>query len=419
MNRLLTILSAFSALLAATPFIRPRTRGGQTIFWLPKLVAGALSLVAGTFGALTALTGFLRRDWKLAGAGLLGFGLAARLVSELPNVAHELAALPGPRRATEPSAQPESPDLAPRPARAPTPAFERDVIVGHKPVSGAPLLADLWLPADGRRSGLGLIYVHGSGWRVGDKDMGTRPFFRRLARQGHVILDLSYSLWPSADMASMVMEVNQAILWLKEHGPAYGFHSAQVVLIGASAGAHLALLAAYTPGHPAFRPAGAAGDTSVRGVVAFYPPVDLLSMNDEDKAMPSSPAIVDRLGRDMMKRFFRTQDASGDHRHYDHFLAEMLGGKVEDIPDTYRLLSPIYHVGPHCPPTLLIQGSDDVFGLAHGARRLHQSLGAAGAPSVMLEFPHTEHAFDLILPHISPTAQRSTRGVELFLAHLA
>jgi len=373
------------------------------------------------------LIGVVRRDWTLAGAGLLSAGLAARLAADMPDVDQALAGLPrsggdGPASKTQAlpskSASPAL-VLAPPVDHAGIAEFERNMVIGRKPESGRPLRADLWPPA-GPSSGLGLIYAHGSGWRIGDKDMLTRPFFRRLAAQGHLVLDIAYSLWPTAGLPSMVAEVNQAILWLKEHGPAYGVNPDRIVLMGGSAGGHLALMAAYTPGHPAFRPAGAEGDTSVCGVVAFYPPVDLLAWADEaGDGLPSSPGVVDRAVQALLSRLFRIGDGPGREEPSNNFLPEMLGGTPAEIPDAYRLLSPIYHVGAHCPPTLLLQGSDDVFALTPAVRRLHERLRTAGVPSALLEFPHTEHGFDLLLPQVSPTARAATRAVVRFLAGLA
>jgi acetyl esterase/lipase len=423
MKRLLVILTALSALLSAAPFIRPRTSAGQALLWLPKLLGSALSPVAGLIGALAALMGLARRDWTLVGTGLLGAGLAARLATDLPDVDQELAGLPGsgaegPAPGTQGKTSPASVSARPL-GHTGSAEFERDLVFGHNPESGRPLRADLWPPSDHLPSGLGLIYAHGSAWRVGDKDLLTRPFFRRLAAQGHLVLDIAYSLWPNASLPAMVAEVNQAILWLKENGPAYGVNPDRIVLMGGSAGGHLALLAAYTPGHPAFRLAGAAGDTSVRGVVAFYPPADLLGLQDKiGDSPPSSPGLVDPIIQAMMKRLLMIQDEDGRKKRVEDMLAEMLGGTAAEIPDTYRLLSPIYHVGAHCPPTLLLQGSDDLFGLAPGVRRLRERLRAAGVPTALLEFPHTEHGFDLVLPRISPTARTATRGVEQFLARL-
>jgi acetyl esterase/lipase len=423
MKRLLAIVALLSALLSAVPLFRPRSAGRQALIWLPKLLGGALAPISGLIGALAALVGLVHRDWALAGTGLLGAGLAARLVTSVPDVDQELAGLPAPGgEGSRPSGQGETaraPDPARRPCCAASPEFERDVVVGRKAESGRELLADLWPPAHPQPSGLGLIYAHGSAWRVGDKDLLTRPFFRRLAARGHLVLDIAYSLWPTAGLPAMVAEVNQAILWLKEKGPAYGVNPDRIVLMGGSAGGHLALMAAYTPGHPAFRPAGADGDTGVRGVVAFYPPTDLLALGElADGAAASSEGALDRLGLDMARWLLSIRNEAARQSQSFNLLSEMMGGTAAEIPEVYRLLSPLYHVGAHCPPTLLLQGRDDVFQLTPGVRRLHESLRAAGVASALLEFPHTEHGFDLALPRISPAARAATCAVEEFLARL-
>jgi acetyl esterase/lipase len=65
-----------------------------------------------------------------------------------------------------------------------------------------------------------------------------------------------------------------------------------------------------------------------------------------------------------------------------------------------------------------LQGTDDVFDLAPGVRELHAKLSEAQVPVVYVEFPHTEHAFDLMAPQISPVAQAAYYDVERFLAML-
>jgi acetyl esterase/lipase len=415
-----------SALLSIVPFVKPRDRSAVTLLWLPKLMAGAFSPILGLVGGLGAVLGLARRDWKLAGAGFVGAGLVARYLGDIAAAKGQFEA------AFEPDGPARPPDSVPfrrwsLPAGAPGEVrFQRDVVYGQSSIDGGALLADLWQPPSGApRSGLGVIYVHGGAWRIGDKHMGTRTFFRRLAGQGHVILDISYTLWPEAGIPVMVSEVKQAIRWLKENALAHGVDPERVVLMGGSAGAHLALLAAYTPDHPAFQPAPDAGDTSVRGVVAFYPPVDFVTMpppGGQDAA--SAPGLLDRAAGAMIRGLFMLQAEEveakvGREVDPDDFLAALLGGRADEIPETYRLLSPIYHVGDHCPPTLLLHGRDDVFGLTPGVRRLYQALQGTRTPAILVEFPHTEHAFDLVLPQLSPVARAATQDVMRFLARLA
>jgi acetyl esterase/lipase len=195
-------------------------------------------------------------------------------------------------------------------------------------------------------------------------------------------------------------------------------------------------MAAYTRDLPEFEPTvGLAGPgasdagattTAVAGVVAYYPPVDLLRLSGEletlyEGAQASWPrGLLARVSEAVLSRIFALSSRDLEHRiRFRDFLPTLVGGQVDEVPERLQRFSPIYHVGRHCPPTLLLQGTDDVFLLAPGVRRLHQDLREACVPAILVEFPHTEHAFDLVLPRVSPLAQIATRSVERFLALLA
>ncbi len=153
-------------------------------------------------------------------------------------------------------------------------AWQPNIVYGRNPETGEPLVADIWQPRPGsQRTGLAVIYVHGGAWRLGEKDQGTRPFFKRLAGQGHVVMDMEYTITPTTSLDVMVQDLKRAILWMKKYAGNYGVSPDRIVLIGGSAGGHLSLLAAYTPNLPELQPEESDQDTSVHGVVAFYPPV--------------------------------------------------------------------------------------------------------------------------------------------------
>jgi acetyl esterase/lipase len=129
--------------------------------------------------------------------------------------------------------------------------------------------------------------------------------------------------------------------------------------------------------------------------------------------------LLDRSAEGAFARLFMLH--SGDLESevaFRDLLPAIMGGKPEEIPETYRLLSPSSHVGAHNPPTLLLHGSDDVFALTPAVRCLHQALCNAGVRSLLVEFPHTDHGFDLVLPAVSPAAQTAIADVERFLALL-
>ena len=443
MKKAFTAISILSALLSIFPFLRSRSRDITVFLWLPKLLGGALSLWLAMVGVISAIYGWMRNDRRLSHIGALGASLSLLYIRRVTRQHDGFTQAFGanwkqaiPERQSKGIQHHRWSVLAVPPAHVP---HQRDVVFGISPATGKPLLADLWLPP--RRtafSGVGIIYLHGGAWRLGTKDMGTRPFFQRLASLGHVVMDLEYTLWPEGSIANMVHETKLAVAWLKENAKALGMNAERIVLMGGSAGAHLALLAGYTAGVAELNPAAENADFSVRGVVAFYPPVDFRNLSG-DMLTPSKfqPTPFQRKLRDRIITLMndslrmaaslrkdprlpaRDRDQTSLFSDPGGFLLKIIGGKPEEIPERYALLSPAAHVGAHCPPTLLIQGTDDFFQLLPGVQRLYHSLEAAGVPTILVEFPHCEHAFDLILPHISPAAQAVTQDVEHFLALMA
>ena len=159
----------------------------------------------------------------------------------------------------------------------PEPRLRRDVPFATVPGTGRVLLCDVWQPPLGvRPSGLAVVYLHGSAWYVLDKDLATRPLFRHLAAQGHVVVDVAYRLFPEADVPGMVGDAKRAVAWVREHATELAVDRDRIVLAGGSAGGHLSLLAAYGPAEPALTPPELAGsDLRVRAVVSLYGPASV------------------------------------------------------------------------------------------------------------------------------------------------
>lgn len=101
---------------------------------------------------------------------------------------------------------------------------------------------------------------------------------------------------------------------------------------------------------------------------------------------------------------------------YAGALEPMLGGSPKSVPERYTLVSPISHVHAGCPPTLLIQGEEDIIIPVTATNLLAEKLMAADVPTVNIVFPHIQHAFDLVLPRWSPAAQTALYYQERFLA---
>jgi acetyl esterase/lipase len=276
-------------------------------------------------------------------------------------------------------------------------------------------LCDVWQPPDDvARSGLAFIYLHGSAWWLLDKDYQTRPFFRHLAAQGHVVMDVAYRLCPEVDIYGMVGDAKRAVAWMKANATRYQVNPKRVVLCGGSSGGHLSLLAAYTPHHPQLTPADVDGcDLSVRAVVSYYGPTDLRAVyyhTQQERVFGGRPK-VDIGSLEAADEKVKMSNAGR--------LDTLLGGSLHEVPEMYALASPVTHVGPGSPPTLLIQGIPDVYTPAAATRELHRRLVECGVPAVNIMYPLTNHAFDLLLPQVSLPTHAAVYYVERFLALMA
>jgi acetyl esterase/lipase len=412
---LATILSGLSLLMSVLLLIQTKNPLG----WfglVPKLTAGALSPFWAIMGAVGAAIGWGYQALWAIPLGIVGAGTMIWYVWRCTRDHNGFEKAFGPGWSDQ---------IPPQQARymvqkrwalflkmsaSPEPSWERDIPFWTIPDTDRQLLCDLWRPADGNVSGLAFVYLHGSGWAVLDKDFGTRPFFRHLVAQGHTVMDVAYRLIPEVDIYGMVGDAQRAVAWIKANADRYGVNPEKIVLGGGSAGAHIALLAGYTPQHPTLTPEDVKkADLSVCGVLSYYGPTNLLAgykhMNLQKTV--NLPPVPIGTKVDPKKAF-----------QYGGRLDILLGGHPEEVPDMYRLASPATYVHPGSPPTLLMQGDRDFLVPVVGTQELYTKLVESGVPAINAVFPWTEHGFDLLLPQLSPPAQSALYDVDRFLALL-
>jgi len=211
------------------------------------------------------------------------------------------------------------------------------------------------------------------------------------------------------DIYGMVGDVKRAVAWMKANASRYGVNPEKIVIGGGSAGAHIALLAGYTPHHPELTPEDVRGaDLSVCGIVSYYGPVDLVEGYHRYTVLQlakNPPPVT--IGNEL---------EFGEKVPHIGRLDILLGGSPEDIPDTYQLASPLSHVHSGCPPTLLFQGNKDVLVPVEPTCALHKKLVETGVPAIKVVYPWTEHGFDLLLPQLCPPAQSAMYDADRFLA---
>jgi acetyl esterase/lipase len=145
---------------------------------------------------------------------------------------------------------------------------------------GVELLGDLYLPKDAKAAPA-LVAVHGGGWVAGVR--GAFQYWGPyLARRGIAVFAISYRLATKAKtFPEAVQDVLAGVQFTRGKAGAFGIDPARIGLLGASAGAHLAALAALSGKkflgaypHDAF----AATDTFVKALIGVYGVYDMHAM---------------------------------------------------------------------------------------------------------------------------------------------
>jgi acetyl esterase/lipase len=245
--------------------------------------------------------------------------------------------------------------------------------VNHATVNGTPLGLDVYLPrARPATPGRAVLVVHGGFWAAGQKGEATLAS-RRLADLGFTVFDVEYRITPQPNWKTATGDVKCAIGWVKRHAdtPEWNIDPNKVVLLGRSAGGHLALMAAYAPTDPELPASCDAGDTSVDAVVSLYAPTDLVW----GYQYPANRLVTD--SRAKMRAF--------------------TGALPEQDAALYRALSPLERVTTTAPRTLLAHGGRDQM-VPHGHMGLLAArLRAKGVPCQTLFIPYAQHAFDFVV----------------------
>jgi len=117
-----------------------------------------------------------------------------------------------------------------------------------------------------------VIYIHGGGWTHGNKEAEYDKFKVFLAN-GYAVANIEYRLANQAAAPAAIVDVNMAINYLIKNAKDLNFDKSKVVVMGGSAGAHLALLAGLQSQNKIYK----SKKFKVAAIISKYGPTDLLT----------------------------------------------------------------------------------------------------------------------------------------------
>ncbi len=248
------------------------------------------------------------------------------------------------------------------------PPYEQHENIVYGEAFGIGLVMDVFVPS-GPKNGLAIVDVASGAWhsnRGKINDHKRARMYDIFCGRGYTVFAVRPGSISKFTGLEMLDHLQRGIRWTKEHAAEYAIDPQRLGLTGASAGGHLACLAAV---------AGAADggdDASVHAVGVFFPPTDLIAF---------AGGHVDLHAE---TRISKVLLGLGFHGRVD-------GLTEEQVLDTLTKLSPARRVTGNEPPFLLIHGDADPVVPLKQSELMREALERKGVSAELIVKPGGGH----------------------------
>jgi acetyl esterase/lipase len=260
---------------------------------------------------------------------------------------------------------------------------QSDVIYGRK--LGMALTMEVFAPA--ASNGVGVVWLVSSSGRSSREQTLQTSFEQRIAPlldRGYVVFAVIHGSAPLFNLQDQVGDARRALRFVRHHAAEFGIDGERLAISGSSAGGLLALIVAMQGqgGDPTSDDVVDQTSAQVQAAGAFFAPTDLLNFG------APSQNVVDLMqqsgGVDPSFEFFEIDVGTGVRR---------LITAQEDIVSMLQEYSPVTHVTPDDPPTILIHGDQDRAVPVQQSRQLLSRLREQSVPANMVVREGAGHAY--------------------------
>jgi pectin methylesterase-like acyl-CoA thioesterase/acetyl esterase/lipase len=219
-----------------------------------------------------------------------------------------------------------------------------------------------------------IIFIHGGGWRSGNKAMHY-PLLQQLAARGFVCITPEYRLSTEALYPAGIYDIKTVIRWTRMNAAKYNIDVNKIVASGHSAGGELAAFMGATNTIKEFE-----GD------------------GDYKKYSSVVNAVIDLDGT---LAFLHPESGEGDDSKRISAATHWFGYSKTENPDLWKQAAPLTHVGKHTPPTQFINSG--VARMHAGREDFIQILNQHKIYSEVKTFEGSPHSFILFNPWFDTT----------------
>ncbi len=252
---------------------------------------------------------------------------------------------------------------------------EQNLNISYADRSGRTLQLDVFSPKIKSESKLpALIFIHGGGWRSGDRSQ-HHPLAKELAFRGYVVITPEYRLSTEALYPAAMQDTKTTIRWVKAHAAEFQIDTNRIAIGGYSAGGQMAALAGTSPDSPLFQTNDGLGAISDR-----------------------VHAIVDVDG---ILAYIHPESGEGDDSRSTSAATYYFGYSKTQNPDLWQEASALNHAGAGDPPILFINSYDTR--MHAGRNDFIEKYKENGIGSELVEFRDAPHTFPLLQQWFIPT----------------
>jgi acetyl esterase/lipase len=230
--------------------------------------------------------------------------------------------------------------------------------IPYKKVETRDLYLDIFLPEE--QNPPLIMWIHGGGWKELNR---TWNLAMPMLEKGYAVAAVDYRYCDEGQFPTQMLDLKDALLFLKKHAEQYGYNGGKIVVSGDSAGAHLCTLMGVSAGNREWE------------------------TTEEDYSVQ---AVIDMCGPTELSMFFQNKE-----EELNNSIAELLGVPVTSKMALSRsaAASPLTYIDGSEPPFLILHGSEDTVVSPEHSRLLRNALEKAGVPVMMYLIPGAVHAF--------------------------
>lgn len=270
---------------------------------------------------------------------------------------------------------------------ADVPSFirDQDVIYGRK--YGTALTMDVFAPKR-QANGAAVVLVVSGGW-FSSHEAVQPAVGGELLRRGYTVFAVVHGSQPKYAIPEIIDDMHRAVRFIRYHSERFDIDPQRIGITGGSAGGHLSLMVgtAGAPGKADAKNPVDRASSRVQAVACFFPPTDFMNYG--------------RVNRDVFQAL--EEELSAFKAPFDFHELDKETKRFVLIRDENRRreiareISPMTHVTPDDPPTLIIHGDADKLVPIQQAETLRSKCEKTGVTAKLVVKPGAGHGWPDLL----------------------